>query len=86
MNRYYKPIVLHFFWIGLHNYNLGQKAGDKLTKLSKIGFSIECFTADFLQIFTKKYQNLVFGWTAGYSPSDPSISGIFVKCPNFLRS
>ena len=38
--------------------NLGQKVGDKLTKLSKIGFSMEWFTADFLQFFTKKCQNL----------------------------
>ena len=28
--------------------NLGQKVGEKFTKLSKIGFSMECFTADFL--------------------------------------
>ena len=34
-------------------HNLGQKVGDKLTKLSKIGFSMEWFTADFLQFFTK---------------------------------
>ena len=67
-------------------YNLGQKVGDKLTKLSKVGFSMECFTADFLQFFTKKCQNLAFGWTTGYSPSNPSISGIFWKFPNFLRS
>ena len=40
--------------------NLGQKVGDKLTKLSKIGFSIERFTADFLRFFTKKRQNLAF--------------------------
>ena len=46
-------------------YNLGQKVRDKLTKLSKIGFSMECFTADFLRFFTKKCQNLAFGWTAG---------------------
>ena len=58
-------------------YNLGQGVGDKLTKLSKIGFSMECFTADFLQFFTKKCQYLAFGWTAGYSPSNSSISGIF---------
>ena len=38
--------------------NLGQKIGDKLTKLSKIGFSMECFTADFLRFFTEKRQNL----------------------------
>ena len=38
--------------------NLGQKVGDKFTKLSKIGFSMKCFTADFLEFFTKKCQNL----------------------------
>ena len=65
-------------------YNLGQKVADKLTKLSKIGFSMEYFTANFLPFFTKKQQNLALGWTAGYSPSNPSISGIFWKSPNFL--
>ena len=65
-------------------YNLGQKVGDKLMKLSKIGFPMECFTADFLRFFTKKRQNLAVGWTAEYSPSNPSISGIFLKFPNFL--
>ena len=66
--------------------NLGQKVRDKLTKLSKTGFSMECFTADFLQFFYKKCQNLDFGWTAGNSSSNPSVSGIFRKFPNFLRS
>ena len=60
-------------------HNLGQKVGDKFTKLSKIGFSMECFTADFYRFFTKKRQNLAFGWTAGYSPSKPSITEIFLK-------
>ena len=55
-----------------------------MTKLSEIGFSMECFTADFLQLLIKKRQNLAFGWIAGYSPSNPSISGIFLKGPNFL--
>ena len=67
-------------------YNLGQKVGDKFPKLSKIGFSMECFIADFLQIFTQKRQNLALGWTAGNSPSNPSISGIFFKFPNFRQS
>ena len=40
--------------------NLGQKVGDKFTKLSKIGFSMECFTADFLQFFTKKTSKFGF--------------------------
>ena len=67
-------------------YNLGQKIGDKFTKLSKIGFSMECITAEFLQFFSKIHQILAFGWTPGFSPSNPSISGIFLKFPNFLRS
>ena len=71
--------------VGKRQYNLGKKVGDKFTKLSKIGFSIDCFTAAFLLLFTEKRQNLAFGWTAGYSPSNRSISGIFLKFPNFLR-
>ena len=45
---------------------LDKKLEDKFTNLSKIGFSMECFTADFLKIFTKKHQKLAFGWTAYY--------------------
>ena len=74
------------FVMSSSEYNLGHKVGDTFTKLSKIGFFTECFTADFLQFFTKKRQNLAFGWTAGYSPSNPSVSGIFLKFPNFPRS
>ena len=40
---------------------------------------MECFTTDFFQFFTEKRQNLAFGWTAGYLPSNPSFSEIFVK-------
>ena len=47
---------------------------------------MECFTADFLRFFTKKRQNLALGWTAGYLPSNPSISEIFLNFPDFLRS
>ena len=68
------------------NYNVGQKVVDKFTKLSKIDFSMEYFTVDFLQFFGKKRQNLALGWTAGSSTSNPSISGIFLKFSNFLRS
>ena len=67
------------------NYNLGQKFGDKFTKLCKIGFYMEGFTADFLQFFTKIHQNLVFERTAGYSILNPSISSILLKFPNSLR-
>ena len=56
--------------------NLGRKVADNFTKLSKISFSMEYFTAEFLQLFTEKRQSLAFGWPAGYSKSNPSISGI----------
>ena len=67
-------------------YSLGQKVADKFMKLSKIGFSMDFLQLFFLQIFTKKCQNLALGWMAVYSPSNPTISGIFLKFPNFLRS
>ena len=38
---------------------------------------MEFFTADFLQFFNKKCQNLTFEWRAGYSPLNPNISAIF---------
>ena len=49
-------------WKSVSSHNLEQKVGDKFTKLSKIGFSMEWFTADFLQFITKQRQNLAFGW------------------------
>ena len=66
--------------------SLGRGVGDQSTKLSKLDFSLECFTADFLQFFTKNRQNLALGWAAGCSPSNPGISGFFLKLPSFLRS
>ena len=45
-------------------YNLGQKVGDKFTKLSKIGFSMESFKADFFSVFYQKMSK--FGsWVDG---------------------
>ena len=41
-------------------YSLGQKIVDKFIKLSKIGFSMECFITDFLQFFWHKCQNVHF--------------------------
>ena len=67
-------------------HNLGQRVGDKLTNLSKKGFPMEYFTADFLRFFTQKRQKLAFGWAAGYLPSGINIPGIFFRSPNFLRS
>ena len=79
-------LVAFAYGVNQENCNLGQKVGDKLMKLSKIGFSMEYFTADFLRFFTQKCQNLAFGWTAGFSLSNPCILVIFWKFPNFLRS
>ena len=47
---------------------------------------MEFFATDILQFFNKNRQTLSFGWTAGYSPLNPNISGIFLKLPNFLGS
>ena len=66
--------------------NLQPKVVNKFTRLSKIGFYRECFTADFLQFFIKKHENLVFAWTAVYLTSDPGISVIFLKFPNLLKN
>ena len=62
-------------------YNIKQRAVDKLTKLSKITFTIE-----FWNFLPKNGKIWHFGWSARYSPSDPSISGIFLKFSNLLRS
>ena len=37
-----------------NGFSLEQKVVDKFTKLSKIGFYMECFTAAFYSFFTKK--------------------------------
>ena len=37
----------------IKEYNLGQKIGDKFTKLSKIGFSMKCVATDFLPRYVK---------------------------------
>ena len=58
--------------------------GDKFSKLSKIGFATECFTADVLQFVTEKRQNLDLGRAGWYSSSNPSISGIFLKLSKVL--
>ena len=58
----------------------------KFTKLSKIGFCMGCFTAGVSQFFAAGRQNLAFGWPAGYSPSDPSISRISLNFPYLITS
>ena len=65
---------------------LGQRVGKNFTKLSKTGISMECFTPNVLHFLIKTRQNVAFGWANGQSPSNPKISGIFLKFPNELRS
>ena len=43
-----------FPWVNVETYNLGQKFVDKLTKLRKIDFSMECFTAN-IWLFSSAY-------------------------------
>ena len=46
-------------------YSLGQGVRDKFTKLSKIDFSMDCFTADFLRLFTESVKIWLFGGRLG---------------------
>ena len=58
-----KPFKLTLLTLNIFHtlfYILGRKAGDKFTKLSKIGFSMECFTADFFAIFYRKTSKFGF--------------------------
>ena len=55
------------------NYNHGKKIVDKVRKLSKIAFSMECFTADFLQFSSTDFKNYLLGGRLG--------TGIFLKFP-----
>ena len=63
---------------GAARYNLGKGVTDKFTNLSKIGFSIECFTADFLPFFTKKRQKVVLGCTCHQIQAFPEFSSNFL--------
>ena len=60
-------------------YNLGQKVGDKLTKLSEIGFSMEWFTADFLQFFTKNVKIWLLVGRLGTRHQIQAFQGFFGK-------
>ena len=58
----------------------------EIHEIKQNGFFYGLFTANFSRRFTESRQNLAFGWTAVYTTSNPSISGSFLKFPNFLRS
>ena len=72
-------------WLRDNNLFLRQSSIEGFKRIQKIKHFIWDVLHIFV-IFAKKHQNLDFGWSAGYSPSSPSISAIFLKFPNFLRS
>ena len=45
--------ILLLFDCTLYPQTIGRGVVDKLTELSKIGFSVECFTGDFLRVIAK---------------------------------
>ena len=55
-------------------------------KLSDIGFFSECFTADFSQFCSTTVKTCHLGARLSTFPSIPSISGISMKVPDFLRT
>ena len=58
----------------------------QIHKIKQNMFFYGMFYNYFFAIFYQITLNLAFGWTVVYSPSNPSISGISLKFPNFLRS
>ena len=62
-----------------------RKGWRQIHETKQKSFFFGTFYSWFLRFFTEKRQNLALGGTAGYSPSKPSILGIFLKFPNFLR-
>ena len=46
-------------------YNHGQNIEEKFKELSKIGFSLECFTADFWHFSSTIVETSLLGWVAG---------------------
>ena len=64
-----------YFW----SYNLRQKIVDKFTKLSDIGFPLECFSTGFLRFFSTKVKICILGGQLGNRLQNPSNSGIILK-------
>ena len=67
-------------------YNFGQNILDKSTKLINIGFSMEYFTAEFLQFWRTAVKMFLLGSRLVTLLSIPSISEISLKLSNFLSS
>ena len=61
------------------SYNLRQKIVDKFTKLSDIGFPLECFSTGFLRFSSTKVKICILGGQLGNHLQNPSNSGIILK-------
>ena len=55
--------------------NLGQKVGDKLRRLRKIGLSMECFTADFCNFLPKDFKTWLLGGWLSTGHQTPGFQG-----------
>ena len=65
--------------------SLWQKIVDKFLELGKIGFSVECFAADFFAFFFQKTTKFGY-WVHGWLPAVKSKHfKYFLEIPNFLR-
>ena len=73
-------LILHYFRCSTYSLDTESwtKGFGQIDKTKQNRFFMECFTADFLQDFTKKHQILPFGLSAKYLPSNPNISEIFL--------
>ena len=72
-------------WKYISSDSIGQNIVDKPTKLSNVGFSMEYFTAGFLQIYNATVKiTLLVGQPVTF-PLVPSISKISLKFLKFLR-
>ena len=68
------------------NCNLGKNLLVKSTRLSNIGFPIECFTAGFSQFCSTTVKICLLDGGVSTLSLVRNMSGIFLKFPNFLRS
>ena len=64
-------------WFGFADYNLGQEVVDKLTKLSKKGFSMESFTADLLKFLCESVNIWFLGGRLGTRHQIQVLRGFF---------
>ena len=77
------PLYLNFVYLSEQTHNHEQNTVDKFTKLSKIGVSLECFTADFWQFSSTTVKISLLDGRLGLA-IDSSFSGTFLKFRDYL--